>query len=209
MKREKKLCWRPPRWWRPAALALAIAIASLLAPGGLCQGATCAVTYYTVTSTIFQTLTQVRTEEITSTTYTTYVGADGSTTISPVSWTTTTTRTYVEVQTLVTPGGVLANISCSWPTPTLTPKPPAGGPGLGGYPRDFFSMMMAGAALGIMALGLVYTVSRAIIYLAGGALAVSLLAAAYPPLSSLAAAYVVIAVMIAIVLAWMVRKREE
>jgi subtilase family serine protease len=70
-------------------------------------------------------------------------------------------------------------------------------------------MMMAGASLGVMALGLVYTVSRAVIYLAGGALAVSLLAAAYPPLSSLAVAYVVIAVMVAIVLAWMVRKREE
>jgi Flp pilus assembly protein TadB len=68
---------------------------------------------------------------------------------------------------------------------------------------------MAGISLGIMALGLVYTVSRAIIYLAGGALALSLLAAAYPPLSSLVAAYVVIAVMVALVLAWMVRKREE
>jgi hypothetical protein len=209
MRREKKLCWRPPRWWRPAAVALAIVIASLLAPGGLCQGAQCAVTYYTITSTIYQTLTQVRTEEVVSTTYTTYTGADGTTTISPVSWTTTTTRTYIEVETIVTPGGILANISCSWPTPITTPKPPAAGPSLGSYPRDFFSLTMAGASLGVMALGLVYTVSRAIIYLAGSALAVSLLAAAYPPLSSIAAAYVVIAVMVAVVLAWMVRKREE
>jgi hypothetical protein len=117
------------RAWRALALAAAIAIASLLAPGGVCQNAQCSLVYYTVTSTIYQTLTQVRTEVVTTTTYTTYTGTDSVTTVSPVSWTYTTTVTYVEVNTIVTPGGVLANLTCTWPTATVPPPPGAGSSG--------------------------------------------------------------------------------
>ena len=157
----------------PAAVALAIAVISVLAsPNAYCQTPFCQLVYYTVTSTIVQTQIVTAVEEV----------------VVNYTITTTTTKTYTTVVTLITPGGVLANLSCSVPAP----PPPAiampSGPPLGGYPTDAFSLLMAAVAIGAVAAGIVSSLSRTVIYLFAAAAVVSTLAAAYPPLGPVAQA---------------------
>jgi len=127
--------------------------------------------YYTVTSTIVQTQINVAVEE---------VAINGTTT--------TTTKTYTTVATVVTPGGVLANLSCSAPAPPPPTITAPSGPSLGGYPTDAFSLLMAAVAIGAVAAGIVANLSRTVIYMFAAVAAVSALAAAYPPLSAVAQA---------------------
>jgi len=160
----------------PLAVALAIAAVSvLMTPTAHCQTPFCQLVYYTVTSTIVQTQINVAVEEVVEGTVTT-----------------TTTKTYTTVVTLVTPGGVLANLSCSVPQPpppTITmPK----GPTLGNYPTDAFSLLMAAVAIGAVAAGIVSNLSRTVVYMFAAAAVVSTLATAYPSLAPVAQATVAI-----------------
>ena len=169
----------------PAAVALAVAAVSVLAtPSAYCQTPFCQLVYYTVTSTIVQTQVVTVVEEV----------------VVDYSITTTTTKTYTTVVTIVTPGGVLANLSCS----VLAPPPPTitmpSGPSLGGYPTDAFSLLMAAVAIGAVAAGIVSNLSRAVVYLFAAAAVVSTLATAYPPLSAVAQATAAITLFAAAVI---------
>jgi len=165
--------WRTARgrYLLPLAAALAIAAVSALAPPAYCHTPFCQLVYYTVTSTIVQTQVNVAVEEV----------------VINSTHTTTTTRTYTTVATLVTPGGVLANLSCSVPAP---PSPTVAMPSrsLGSYPTDAFSLLMAAVAIGAVAAGIVSNLSRTVIYMFAAVAAISTLAAAYPPLSAVAQA---------------------
>jgi hypothetical protein len=176
--------WRTESARRLLALAIAAAIAavSALAPHGQCQTPFCQLVYYTVTSTIVQTQVVAAVEEVVEGTVTT-----------------TTTRTYTTVVTLVTPGGVLANLSCSVPPPPPPTITMPTGPSLGGYPADAFSLLMAAVAIGAVAAGIVANLSRTVIYMFAAVAAVSALAAAYPPLSAVAQATAAIALFAAAV----------
>ena len=165
----------------PAAVALAVAAVSVLAtPSAYCQTPFCQLVYYTVTSTIVQTQVVTAVEEVVEGTVTT-----------------TTTRTYTTVVTIVTPGGVLANLSCSVPAPPPPTITMPSGPSLGGYPTDAFSLLMAAVAIGAVAAGIVSNLSRTVIYLFAATAVVSTLAAAYPPLSAVAQAMAAIALFAA------------
>jgi len=155
-----------------AAVALAVAAVSvLMTPSAYCQAPFCQLVYYTVTSTIVQTQVVTAVE---------VVVVNGTTT--------TTTRTYTTVTTLVTPGGVLANLSCSVPAPPPPTVAIPSGPSLGGYPTDAFSLLMAAIAIGAVAAGIVSSLSRTVIYLFTAAAVVSTLALVYPPLGAVAQA---------------------
>ena len=165
--------WRTARgrYLLPLVAALAIAAVSALAPPAYCHTPFCQLVYYTVTSTIVQTQVNVAVEEV----------------VINSTHTTTTTRTYTTVATLVTPGGVLANLSCSVPAPpSPTVAMPSGS--LGSYPTDAFSLLMAAVAIGAVAAGIVSNLSRTVIYMFAAVAAISTLAAAYPPLSAVAQA---------------------
>ena len=172
----------------PLAVALAVAVVSVLAtPSAYCQTPFCQLVYYSVTSTIVQTQVVTAVEEVV--TYsTTTITSGGTTIISAVPITTTTTRTYTTVVTLITPGGVLANLSCSVPAPPPPTVAMPSGPSLGNYPTDAFSLLMAAVAIGTVAAGIVSSLSRTVIYLFAAAAVVSTLAAVYPPLSAVAQA---------------------
>jgi len=168
----------------PAAVALAVAAVSVLAtPSAYCQTPFCQLVYYTVTSTIVQTQVVTAVEEVVEGTVTT-----------------TTTRTYTTVVTIVTPGGVLANLSCSVPAPPPPTITMPSGPSLGGYPTDAFSLLMAAVAIGAVAAGIVSNLSRAVVYLFAAAAVVSTLATAYPPLSAVAQATAAITLFAAAVI---------
>jgi hypothetical protein len=167
----------------PLAVALAIAVVSvLMTPTAQCQTPFCQLVYYTVTSTIVQTQINTAVEEVV---------INGTTT--------TTTKTYTTVVTLVTPGGVLANLSCSAPQPPPPTITMPSGPSLGGYPTDAFSLLMAAVAIGAVAAGIVANLSRAVIYMFAAAAVVSTLATAYPPLSAVAQAVAAITLFAAAV----------
>ena len=176
--------WRTAKGRRllPPALVLAIAVISTLTPQGQCQTPFCQLVYYTATSTIVQTHVVTAVEQI----------VEGNTT-------TTTTKTYTTVVTIVTPGGVLANLSCSVPQPpppTITmPK----GPTLGNYPTDAFSLLMAAIAIGAVAAGIVSNLSRTVVYMFAAAAVVSTLATAYPSLAPVAQATVAITLFAAVI----------
>jgi len=184
----------------PAAVALAIAVVSALAtPSAYCQAPFCQLIYYTVTSTIVQTQVATAVEEVV--TYsTTTITSDNTTIISAVPVTTTTTRTYTTVVTLITPGDVLANLSCSAPAPPPPTVAMPSGPPLGGYPTDAFSLLMAAVAIGTVAAGIVSNLSRTVVYLFAAAAVVSTLATAYPPLSAVAQATAAITLFAAAVI---------
>jgi hypothetical protein len=167
----------------PLVLALTIGVVSALAPQGQCQTPFCQLVYYTVTSTIVQTQINVAVEEVVEGTVTT-----------------TTTRTYTTVVTLVTPGGVLANLSCSVPAPPPPTITMPSGPTLGNYPTDAFSLLMAAVAIGAVAAGIVSNLSRTVVYLFAAAAVVSTLATAYPPLSAIAQATAAITLFAAAVI---------
>jgi hypothetical protein len=177
--------WRTARGRHllPLAAALAIAAVSALAPPAYCQTPFCQLVYYTVTSTIVQTQVNVAVEEV----------------VINSTHTTTTTRTYTTVATLVTPGGVLANLSCSVPPPPTPTVAMPSGPPLEGYPTDAFSLLMAAVAIGTVAAGIVANLSRTVIYLFAAVAAVSALAAAYPPLSAVAQAAAAIVFFAAVI----------
>ena len=155
----------------PLATALAIAVVSVMTPTAYCQTPFCQLVYYTLTSTIVQTQINVAVEEVVEDTVTT-----------------TTTKTYTTVITLITPGGVLANLSCSVPAPPPPTITMPSGPSLGGYPTDAFSLLMAAIAIGAVAAGIVSNLSRTVVYMFAAAAVVSTLAAAYPPLAPVAQA---------------------
>jgi hypothetical protein len=184
----------------PAAVALAVAVVSVLAtPTAYCQAPACQLVYNTVTSTIVQTQINTAVEEVV-TGSTTTITSDNTTIISAVPITTTTTRTYTTVVTQITPGGVLANLSCSVPAPPPPTVAMPTGPSLGGYPTDAFSLLMAAVAVGAVAAGIVSNLSRTVIYLFAAAAVVSTLAAAYPPLSAVAQATAAITLFAAAVI---------
>jgi hypothetical protein len=119
--------WRTA-YAKPLLLAAAIALISLFAQPGSCQsaGPFCDLVYYTLTSTIIQTVVQtsvaiVETYVEYTTTVTNYaIGGDVThtfitTIVTYTPSTTTTTLSVTNVQTLVTPGGIVANFSCSVP----------------------------------------------------------------------------------------------
>jgi hypothetical protein len=114
--------------------------------------------------------------------------------------TTTTTRTYTTVVTLVTPGGVLANLSCSVPAPSPPTITMPSGPSLGGYPTDAFSLLMAAIAVGAVAAGIVSNLSRTVVYMFAAAAVVSTLAVAYPPLAPVAQAVAAITLFAAAII---------
>ncbi len=155
----------------PLALALAVAAISALTPHGQCQTPFCQLVYYTVTSTIVQTQVVTAVDEVV---------INGTTT--------TTTKTSTTIVTVVTPGGVLANLSCSVPQPPPPTITMPSGPSLGGYPADAFSLLMAAVAIGAVAAGIVSNLSRTVVYMFAAVAVVSTLAAAYPPLASVAQA---------------------
>jgi hypothetical protein len=152
-----------------------------------------------VTSTIVQTQINTAVEEVvTYSTITTTSDTLTITSITPV--TTTTTRTYTTVVTQITPGGVLANLSCSAPAPPPPTISMPSGPTLGSYPTDAFSLLMAAVAIGAVAAGIVSNLSRTVIYLFAAAAVVSTLAAAYLPLSAVAQAIAAITLFAAAVI---------
>jgi hypothetical protein len=156
----------------PLTIALAVAVVSvLMTPTAHCQTPFCQLIYYTVTSTIVQTQINVAVEEVVEGTVTT-----------------TTTRTYTTVVTIITPGGVLANLSCSVPAPPPPTITMPSGPSLGSYPTDAFSLLMAAVAIGAVAAGIVSNLSRTVIYMFAAVAAISALAVAYPPLGVVAQA---------------------
>jgi len=178
--------WRTARGRRliPLALALAVAAVSvLMTPQAHCQTPFCQLVYYTVTSTIVQTQINTAVEEVV---------INGTTT--------TTTKTYTTIATVVTPGGVLANLSCSAPPPPTPTVTMPSGPSLGNYPTDAFSLLMAAVAIGAVAAGVVSNLSRTVIYMFAAAAVVSTLATAYPPLSAVAQATAAIVLFAAAVL---------
>jgi len=184
----------------PLAVALAIAVISVLAtPVAYCQAPFCQLIYYTVTSTVVQTQVATAVEEVVTYSTTTITSGD-TTIISAVPVTTTTTRTYTTVVTLITPGGVLANLSCSVPAPPPPSVTMPSGPSLGGYPTDAFSLLMAAVAVGAVAAGIVSSLSRTVIYLFAAAAVVTTLATAYPPLSAVAQATAAITLFAAAVI---------
>jgi hypothetical protein len=184
----------------PATAALAIAVISVLAtPSAYCQAPFCQLVYYTVTSPIVQTQVVTAVEEVVTGSPTTITDG-GMTIISAVPVTTTTTRTYTTVVTVVTPGGVLANLSCSVPAPPPPTITMPTGPPLGGYPNDAFSLLMAAVAIGAVAAGIVSNLSRTVVYLFAAAAVVSTLATAYPPLSAVAQATAAITLFAAAVI---------
>jgi hypothetical protein len=143
-----------------------------MTPPAYCQTPFCQLVYYTVTSTIVQTQVATAVEEV----------------VINFTHTTLTTRTYTTVVTLVTPGGVLANLSCSVPQPPPPTIAMPSGPALGGYPTDAFSLLMAAIAIGAVAAGIVSNLSRTVVYMFASAAVVSTLAAVYPPLAPVAQA---------------------
>ncbi len=156
----------------PAAVALAVAVVSVLAtPTAHCQTPFCQLVYYTVTSTVVTTQINTAVEQVVIN-----------------STTTTTTKTYTTVVTQVVPGGVLANLSCSVPPPPTPTIAIPSGPALGSYPTDSFSLLMAAVAIGAFGAAIVSNLSRTVVYLLAAAAVVSALAAAYPPLSAVAQA---------------------
>jgi hypothetical protein len=184
----------------PLALFAAIVAVSVLStPSAYCQAPACQLIYYTVTSTIVQTQINTAVEEVvTYSTITTTSDTVTITSITPV--TTTTTRTYTTVVTQITPGGVLANLSCSAPAPPPPTVTMPSGPTLGSYPTDAFSLLMAAVAIGAVAAGIVSNLSRTVIYLFAAAAVVSTLAAAYLPLSAVAQAIAAITLFAAAVI---------
>jgi hypothetical protein len=169
----------------PLAVALTIAAVSvLMTPTAYCQTPFCQLVYYTVTSTIVQTKVATAVEEV----------------VINYTLTTTTTRTYTTVVTEVVPGGVLANLSCSVPSPPAPTITMPTGPSLGNYPTDAFSLLMAAVAIGAFAAAIVGNLSRMAVYLLAAAAVVSALAAAYPPLSAVAQAGAAIALFAAAVI---------
>jgi len=202
--------WRTA-YARPLLLAAAVAAVALLAQPGFCQsGPFCDLTYFTLTSTIVQTVVQttvavVETYVPYETVVTNYVIEDTVThtyittlhTFTPS--TTTTTLTVTNIQTVVTPGGVLANFSCSVPQPPVPSVTLPVGPQLGGYPTDALSLLIAAAAIGVMAAGIVSSLPRSLIYMLAGAAAVNLLASAHAPLAPVAAAAGAVVIFAAVV----------
>jgi hypothetical protein len=155
-----------------------------MTPSAYCQTPFCQLVYYTVTSTIVQTQVATAVEEV----------------VIDFTHTTTTTRTYTTVVTLVTPGGVLANLSCSVPQPPPPTITMPTGPSLGSYPTDAFSLLMAAIAIGAVAAGIVSNLSRTVIYLIAAVAVVSTLAVAYPPLASVVQAIAAITLFAAAVI---------
>ena len=197
---------------KPLLLAAAVALVAVFVQPGSCQsaGPFCDLVYYTLTSTIMQTVVQTSVAVVqTYVEYTTAVTnymIEGDVTHTFVTTlvtytpsTTTTTLTLTNIQTAVTPGGVVANFSCSVPQvqpPTVTLPV---GPALGGYPSDALSLLIAAAAIGIMAAGIVSSLPRSLIYMLAGAAAVNLLASAYAPLAPVAQAVGAVVIFAAVV----------
>jgi hypothetical protein len=115
--------------------------------------------------------------------------------------TTTTTRTQVVTRVRAEPGGILANFTCSWqPPPTATP-PPASAPAFT-RGEDFTFTLLAAVAFGAFAAALVYEITRIVIFLFAAAAAIWLLAAAYPALAGLAAGFTALAITFALAAAF-------
>jgi hypothetical protein len=157
--------------WRTAlAISAAVLIALLSAAHGACQSAQCGIVYYTVTKmyTKVQTIVSVDVVVVNSTT-------------------TTTTRTQTITQVTAEPGGVLANFTCTWQPPTSLSAPPVSAPGAPTPQDDFAYLLLTSVAFGAFALAMVYELSRVAIFLVVVTAAIWILAAAYTPLTGLAA----------------------
>jgi hypothetical protein len=189
---------------RPLLLALAIAALAALAPHGCAQGAQCGVVYYTITKTYTKVQTVTAVDEVVTWSTITTTSVSGGTTVTITSVTpitTTTTRTLTTTVIDVEPGGILANVTCSWaPPPTVQPPPVAAPTFARG--EGFMFTLLAAVAFGAFAAALVYEITRIVIFLFVSAAVIWMLALAYPALSGLAAGFTALALTFALAAAF-------
>jgi hypothetical protein len=176
--------WRTASAIKPLIIALTIALISLTAPHGLCQGAQCGVVYYSITKTYTKVQVVVSADEVV---------ANGTTT--------TTTKTQTMMQVVAEPGGILANFTCSWQPPPTPGPPPVSAPA---FTRgsDFMFTLLAAAAFGAFAAALVYEITRIVMFLIVATAAIWMLAAAYPALAGLAAGLTALTIAFALAAAF-------
>ena len=160
--------------WRTATgirllIALAVVAIIIYAPLGMCQSAQCGVVYYTVTKTYTKVQHITHVDEVV---------VNGTTT--------TTTKTQQVTQVSAEPGGILANFTCTWQPPPTAGPPPIAAPAFS-RGSDFTFTLLAAVAFGAFAAALVYEITRIVLFLIVATAAIWMLAAAFPPLTGLAA----------------------